>query len=192
MPRVPDLISDALAREVESRQEWDEPPALYSVYVAGSEVRLRDVGFPPSVWTRGRPPAVLTSIAAMAEEYQPVLRKLASPGLYGVAFRCEQYRVALKPGTEEARRAQQQARAHTLHTRADRIEERGIWAVDRAGITYAAVKERVSGETHRITDYPHPGRVQAAGTVPAALDRLIAAYLNVAMPARPDADEEVI
>ena len=57
MGRVADRIMDTLAGEVESRTGWDEPPALFFLYLEGGECRASALPLPDEIWAMDAPPA---------------------------------------------------------------------------------------------------------------------------------------
>lgn len=184
MGRIPDAIADMLVAEIKSRTEWDEAPALYTLYVDGGRARVAHLPFPEVVWSFGEPAAILASIADAGVDGAPALQSVAPAGLYGAAFRCEAWQVdGGKAGTEQRRQALADSHARRLSVRPDRVEIRCVYAVDRAGITYAAVQKRGDSDIQRSITYPKPGD-GFAGTVPDALDRLVTAFLGVSMPER--------
>ena len=73
--------------------------------------------------------------------------------------------------------------AHRIERRSDAKEIRSIYAVDRAGITYAAVQRRGEDDVRRSIAYPGAGS-GFSGTIPRALDQIVTAVLGVAMPGR--------
>lgn len=74
------------------------------------------------------------------------------------------------------------AMAHRIHERADRVEARTMWAVDRAGNVYGALKRRGIDAVPRTTvAYAKAGR-RIGGEVPEALERMVTAMLAVTMP----------
>ena len=186
--RLPDQITGVLAREIAARKEWDEPPCLYFLYVEGGTPRLSPLGLPTEVWETDRPPQVIMGMAVAAGNLAAVLRQAVPPGLYGMAFRHEAWTVAAIPGTAEAAGVERAARQHRLHEHPARIEVRGIWAVDRAGITYMAEQRRGEPAVRRDVSYPEPGQGYS-GTIPEALDLLVTAFLGVTPPARPRTPE---
>lgn len=180
MGRVQDRIAGALAAEVEGRTEWDEPPRLYFLYLEGGEPRLRDLEFPDEWWAADRPPVVLDAVSRCWGEYGDLLARAAPGSLHGAAFRSETWRVATSPpGSPGYAEAERLARAHRLREHPDKVEERTIWAVDRAGITYGAVLERGASQARGQVSYPGPGRKGITGTIPEALERIVAAVLGV-------------
>ena len=184
MGRIPEAIADTLVAEVESRTEWDEAPALYTFYVESGRCRLAQIPLPEMVWSLAAPPAVLASFADAGLDEAVTLQAVAPPGLYGAPFRCEAWEVdGGKPGTEQRRQALADSKARRLNTRADRVEIRSIYGVDRGGVTCAVAQRRGEADVRCSIAYPKPGH-GFAGTIPNALDRLVTAFLGVSMPAR--------
>ena len=182
MGRIADKIASAVATEIAERSEWDEPPGLYFLYLEGGEPRLSQVSIPDRVWAQDRPPQVLDAMSRVMDEWGPVLAAIAPAGLHGAGFYCESWMVEQpEPGTAERSEVQAAAHAHRLHERPDKVEARSMWAVDRAGITYGAVLRRgIDAEPQTQVSYPGPGR-RLSGTIPAALERIVAALLAITL-----------
>jgi glycosyltransferase involved in cell wall biosynthesis len=82
----------------------------------------------------------------------------------------------------EIAEAKADAIAHRIHARADRVEARSMWAVDRAGTVYASMLRRGIDDTPVTqVEYAGPGRTIKGG-IPAALERIVSATLAVTMP----------
>jgi hypothetical protein len=183
--RVADLVMDSLAAEVKSRTEWDEPPALFFLYLEGGRCRARPLPVPDFMWEIDAPPRVLSRMADGLGEVGGLLASVAPEGLHGAAFRCEAWAVdAGMPGTERRSEVSAASMARQLHVHPDRVESRCMYAVDRAGITYSAMRAKGSDEVKRSVSYPKPGKPGFSGIIPNALDRLVTALLGVELPAR--------
>ena len=179
------MIVEALAAAVGSRSEWDEAPALGFVYVENGACRVSELPLPEAIWSTDRPPAVLARLAEGFGEWDDLLQDVAPEGLYGAAFRCEAWEISGgKPGTAERSEAMADSAAHRLHVRPDRKEIRSIYAVDRAGITYSAVQRRGESNVRKSIAYPEPGKHGFSGTIPGALDLIVASLLGVSLPSR--------
>jgi hypothetical protein len=177
-------IAEHLAAEIRRRREWDEPPALHTLYVEGGQPRLGQIPLPDAVWASGPPSQVLLALADLGPDYARMLQSAAPAGLYGLAFRCEVWGISAPAGDEAAlRKMVEDGNARRVHERPDRVELRQIWAVDRARTTYMAMQER--GKTEVRTDIrpPRPGN-DHVGDVFDGLDRLVSAFLGVAVPGR--------
>ncbi len=184
MGRLHDLIADALAAELLARTDWDEPPALCFLYVEAGRPRISALLLPDEMWSADRPPAVLARFAAISTSHSSLLASVAPEGLHGAAFRCEAWEIdAGKPGTARRSEALADSMAHRIEQRPDAKEIRSIYAVDRAGITYAAVQRRGEDDVRRSIAYPGAGS-GFSGTIPCALDQIVTAVLGVAMPGR--------
>jgi hypothetical protein len=185
MGRVQDAICDALVAEIKSRQEWDQPPEVLTVYYRGGEGHLGRLPLPAAIWSSGPPAQILASLADAGGDCAGLLQRLVPPEFYGMAFFSEIWMVSAPEGTAEAddllRRAE--AAGGRVSQMPERVEARSMWAVDRAGTTYSAVRARGSDEVKRGLIYTKPGR-SSAGTIPAALDRMVTAFLGVSMPDR--------
>jgi hypothetical protein len=185
MGRVADRIMDTLVAEVKSRTDWDEPPALYFLYLEGGESRASALPLPDVIWTMDAPPRVLSRLADGAGEFSGLLSSVAPEGLHGAAFRCEAWVVeAGKPGTERYSEATAASMARRLDTHPDRVESRCMYGVDRAGTTYSATQARGQDEVRQSVSYRKPGRPDFSGIIPNALDRLVMAVLEVDLPSR--------
>jgi len=144
---------------------------------------LRQVEVPDFIWGIDRPPAVLARMAEGLGEFSGLLSAVAPEGLHGAAFYCETWTVMQgAPGTAERSELMTDSFAHRLHLRADRVEARSMWSVDRAGITYGAMLRRgVDDEPQTQVSHAGPGR-KIRGDIPAALERIVSAMLAVTMP----------
>jgi hypothetical protein len=184
--RVAELVLDALAAEVKGRTEWDEPPALYFLYLHDGKCHARPLPVPGAVWSADAPPRVLARMADGLGEFSHLLSAVAPEGLHGAAFRCEAWVVdAGKPGTERYSEVTAASMARRLDVHPDRAESRCIYGVDRAGNTYSATQARGEDEIRRSVSYRKPGQPDFSGIVPAALDRLVMSLLGVSLPSRP-------
>jgi hypothetical protein len=187
MGRIADVIADALVAEVKKHTEWDEPPALCFVYVEGGRGRVSELPLPEAIWSVDRPPLVLARCAEAlgGGRVSDLLQRVALEGLHGAAFRCEAWEVdGGRPGTAQRSEAMAEQHAGRLHLHPGRREIRSLYAVDRAGITYAAVQRRGEEEVRRSVVYPKPGGDSFTGTIPSALDRIVTGMLGVSMPPR--------
>lgn len=186
MGDVQDAIGDALAAEITRRKRWDELPAVFTVYYKGGRGHLRRVPLPGMIWATGPTSRVLERIADATETGgMDALRATAEAGLYGAAFFTEIWMASAPEGTAEEADllARGRAAGGRVSKLADRVETRSIYAVDRAGITYTALQAWGSAEVQRDVSYPKAGQ-PAGGAVPAALDRLVKAFLGVSLPDR--------
>jgi hypothetical protein len=180
---IPNAIAATLGAEIRKRREWDEAPALYTLYVEGGRPRLGQIPVPGRMWA-GPPAQILLAMADGMAEFAPLLQSAAGPGLYGAAFRCEAWGVQAPQGDREALRQMiADGNGRRISTRPDRVEVRQLWAVDRARTTYMASQERGSDEV--VTDFrqPDPG-MDHTGDIFTALDGLVSAFLGVTLPGR--------
>ena len=184
-----DSILSALRRALEQRTEWDEEPALYFLYMDGLGARLSQAAVPYGAW-RGRPPEALEEMSYALQNGAGELRPAAPKSLYGMAFRCEAYYAVANERTNpgSGRRLEEDARARRISQRPDRVEIRFIQAVDRDGTVYYVSQRRDTGEVSSdVIPADDAEGAQVGGTVPEALDRMVAALLGVAMPPRAEA-----
>lgn len=182
MSSVTDRIAGALTAEV-GRRGWDEPPALYFLYLEGGQPRLSQILVPLRMWALDRPPQVLERLSRATGKWAPLLQATAPEGLHGAAFYCETWAVdQAPPGTAERSEVEADAWAHRLYLRDDRVEARSMWAVDRAGILYNALLRR-DVDTVPLMSMHHPGPDgrPAVGTVPEALGRIVSSILGVGL-----------
>lgn len=185
MGRVADLVMDTLVAEVKSRTGWDEPPALFFLYLEGGKCRASALPLPDEIWALDAPPRVLSRLADGSGEFSGLLQAAAPEGLFGAGFRCEAWAVTGgKPGSRREREVTAASKARQLHVHPDRVESRCMYAVDRAGTTYSATLARGGDEVKRSVSYRKPGRADFGGIIPDALDRLVTAVLGVQFPAR--------
>jgi hypothetical protein len=187
MGRVQDAVTAALAAEVSSRTEWDERPGLYFIRYSGGECSLRRFPLPDAIWASGPPAEILAAIADGLGLFGAPLRAATPPDLHDAAFYCEVWMATARHGTAEADDLLGRARAAggKVSQLADRVEARNLHAVDRAGITYAAIRQRGGGVQTGVS-YPKAA-VPFTGAIPRALDKLVTALLAVDLPERPRA-----
>jgi hypothetical protein len=183
MGRVQDAICDALAAEISGRQEWDELPGLYFLYLEDRKCRVSRMGVPDALWASGPPPSVLSALADYLGEISGLLQPIAPGTLHGAAFYTETWTVPQPDaGTAERSEVMADAMAHRIYTRPDRVEARTMWAVDRAGIVYGALQRRDIDPVPRTTvAYPKAG-ARIGGDVPKALERMVTAMLAETTP----------
>lgn len=184
MSKLRDAILAAAVAELEARIAWDEPPALYFIYLNDGSPRFSELLLPDEIWEADRPPQVLARMAASAGRHSDFLRPHVPPSLIGVAFRFEGWQVVVeRDASEEAiARADLDARRHQIHQRPDRVEVRCIEAVDRAGTVYSAMFRRDGAKDLHTSE-------KTTGTVPQALDSLLMSLLGVTLPGRPSDDD---
>ncbi len=179
--RTASTVLRSLVAEARGRPRWDEPPALYFIYMSRGQARLEKAPVPDWAWVP-EPAAGLFALASSAAERAAARPK---PGLHAVAFRGEAWLAEAELGTPQAGELARDATARRVRYRADRREVRQVTAVDRGGSTYEVTLYRDTGET--LTHVRAQGQVQAAtGAVPDALDLLIRAYLGISLPPRGD------
>lgn len=183
MGKVQERIAAALAAEVGSRACWDEPPALFWLALERGVPQLVPAPVAPGTWSLAPPAAVLSGLADGCAEYAGPLQRSAPDGLHGAAFYSEIWTVMHRPDdTAGIARSTEDARAHRIHERPDRVEARTMWAVDRAGTVYAALLRRgIDDVPLTQVEYPGPGRT-IKGSIPASLERIVSAVLAVTMP----------
>ena len=206
MSRQHYAISRALARTIEQRREWDEPPEVYRLHVKQGRALLRPLPVPLVVWDAARPPEVLGQLceAMVHTGFRPPPWTEADGELYGVAFRHEGWWVETKPGTMAHQTARQMGAQHQLYRHPARVEIRMMYAVDREQITYSATQYRADPQTpaEQLIAYPD-GRgegfgpkveellasmgaeVHPAGAIVEALDRMVELLLGVKPLERP-------
>jgi hypothetical protein len=184
--RAADLILGAMAAEVKGRTKWDEPPALFFLYLSDGECHARNLHVPDRYWSGRNPASVLSLMADRLGEFSDLLQQVAPEHLHGAAFYTETWTVEQPPaGTAERSEVMADALAHRVHTRPDKVEARSMWAVDRGGVLYSALQRRgIDGAPSVRAYYPKPGAPAVSGTVPKALERIVTAMLADAMPGR--------
>jgi hypothetical protein len=154
---------------------------LSFLYLEGGEPALRAVPVPDAMWGIDRPPQVLDAMSRCLGDFEWLLRSAAPEGLHGAAFRCEAWTVESKPGAGDEEEVKRESRAKRLHLHPRRVEERSMWAVDRAGILYGAMLARGGAPARVQVDYPKPGGRLITGTIPEALERIVASVLGVTL-----------
>lgn len=102
MGMVQDAVSDALAAEISSHREWDEPPAVHPLYVTGGACRLGRLPLPDAIWMTAPPAQVLAALADCAGDYAGRLQAMAPGELHGVAFFTEIWMASARYGSAEA------------------------------------------------------------------------------------------
>ncbi len=183
MSGIPDAIAAELAAELRRRREWDEPPCVYTVHVDRGRCRLMPVWVPDRIWMTGPPGEILARMAKAGMNIAGPLQSMATPDLYGAAFRCEMWQVHAALGDQGAvRKLVEDGNARRIWSRPDRIEVRQLCAVDRTRITYLATQPR-GGDAGTVIQRPEPG-LDHAGVIPEALDQLVSAFLGVTLPER--------
>ena len=180
-PELSRRILHALARELCPRVRiWGEPPDLLFAYSEDGEVGVRGLDLPGVLWLMGPTAQVLSDLADGAERIMPMWEHVTPPGVLGVGLRCE----ARSTGDLDAVELSALSLAEMLVRPAEnRI--RFACAVDRNGNTYSVETDpagRVIGG--RIVQ-PADRHSAAFGSIPDALDRLLAAVLGMPMPRRP-------
>jgi hypothetical protein len=186
MGKVQDAVVGAMTAEIAARTEWDEPPCLYFLYLEDGKCRLSRFPVPDAVWGSGPPAGVLSAMADCIAGFSGLLHPIAPGTPHGAAFYTETWTVLQPPpGTAERSEVMADAMAHKVHTRSDRVEARTMWAVDRAGIIYGALRRRDIDKTPRTTvTYPKAAR-RIGGEVPDALGRMVTAMLAETWSGRP-------
>jgi hypothetical protein len=186
MGKLHDAIGAMLCGELDARTEWDEPPQLYRLHVSSGVPRLVPVRIPLPMWEMARPPEVLAFIADGMADHG--LRNHEAD-LHGMAFRHEGWLVEVEEpatlGRAEVRRTHEMALDHTLNTHPDRIEVRMLYAVDRAGITYATEVRRGADHARCLVVYPSTDpEVVPTGSVLDALDSMVQTLTSVELAPR--------
>lgn len=173
-----DGILDAMAAELERRQEWDEAPALYFLYDNPDGLHLSQLDIPADRWALDRPPEVLRWLAERLASSGGFLSALAPQGLCAVAFRFEAWTVA-GPAADPLLRATAEldAHDHVLHLRPDRVEARMMMAAGQDGTIYQVVHCRDGQVVPRLSSGPlgEGGSGTFGGSVPQSLSMIIAA-----------------
>jgi hypothetical protein len=167
MGRTQDAVLEALSAELGRRTAWGERPGLHAVYLEDGEAHLAALPVEIEVWSSGATGEVLSAVADLYASRSGILRRVASPELFGAAF------------FSETRMAAQLA----VPKLAGRKESRHIWAVDLDGVAYAAWQLR--GGTEITTNVTSPGAdLPMLGRVPQSLGRIVTAMTGVALPGR--------
>ncbi|MEU7640961.1 hypothetical protein AB0C11_33670 [Streptomyces sp. NPDC039016] len=169
-------IAAKCAEYLDRRTEWDEPPALLGLFAEGDQgLRLERFPLPLEMWEMGPAGVMLGRYAQLVveSEMEPI------PDLVAVAFRCEAFalRDDASPQAEEViRRRMAGGSAPRNADVPGRVEQRMLSAVDTNGRHYMTTADRLANgsaapaATEVFTDEQDP-----TGSIPAALDRLIAA-----------------
>jgi hypothetical protein len=207
MGQLHDTIVGELARELEARTAWDEPPALYFLALRGKQARLIDVEVPLVFWKSGRAPDVLEKLAVSLAVAGVAPNPPPGWVVHGAAFRHEGWWVDVdtkdRPATKHAAAL---AAEHRLVDHPQRVEIRMMYAVDRAGITYSSTGYRGEGAAETMISYPTgravahgphveealggttgPLKVQPTGAVVEALDLIVSVLTGVKLPTRASA-----
>jgi hypothetical protein len=172
-------IAAALAAEVASRSEWDEPPGLHFLYVEQGKPRLKLQRLPLEFWSVAPPPHVLAMMARAWSFHAPLLSSVAPEGLHGAAFYCESWTVVEPPpGTAEKSELMADWHARRVYTRSDKVQARSIWAVDRDGIAYSAIqRDRLDMAPVAGVHDPRAGE-SLSGTVIEALGSIVSTLIG--------------
>lgn len=172
-------------RHLLARTAWDEPPELFGVYVEHGRARLVPAQLPGYIWTSQRPAVVLHRVANRARNMASLLQSLVPAGLYGMAFRCETWAVDSTPGDpDQWARDAADSKAHRLHLRPDRYEERFMHIVDRSGAMHVVMLKRGDAVCRSAAN------ADMRGAIPEALDAILVAMLGVTLPQRPTEDDK--
>lgn len=174
-PAVLEAVHTAMAHHIATRDQWDEPPAMYNLYLEDGQAAIPEDHplIPQIFWHNASPPQRLREFAAalrssgagtMLSAHQP-------PSLIGVLFRVEMW-MTLDAAAFDSLRPGDIAR------RADRIEARLAWVILRRqpGILISATLRR---------DQPGVVEIHSGGCMP-SVDGLQAALIDFAsayMPA---------
>jgi hypothetical protein len=115
--------------------------------------------------------------------------QLRSPDadLHGMAFRHEGWEVVTDDPHRnrfQARRVAELANEHKLSTHPQRVEIRLMYAVDRAGITYAIQQARGSAEPDRALIFPGSTDALSTGTVVDSLDLMVTTLTGIRLMPR--------
>jgi hypothetical protein len=182
------MVLAAMTAEIRRRRKWDEPPALYPIYLKGRSARLGPSLTPNAVWHAAPPPEILAALAVIAAG-SDAMRRVAPPDLFAVGFFCETWVAVqpLDPGRDpvtQTREFDEIVRAAGGPSKlADRKESRYMWAVDRDGFTCSAWQVR--GDRTIITSVDAPGAAYPAeGSVVRSLDRIVTAMTGATLPRR--------
>ncbi|SIA23266.1 Uncharacterised protein [Mycobacteroides abscessus subsp. massiliense] len=170
-------IADALTANVAERRNWDEPAQVYWIYLSKGRTRLAKLPAINALLRLSRPAVVLATLAQAATDRRSELRRSIPAELCGVAFFSEAWTVQFDT-PDEIDEAVRNRETEPLSQHSRRVEQRGLFAVDRSGRHY--VVTQVRGEDIQTkTEQPGGNEHEWSGTVLSSLDRLLTAALGV-------------
>jgi hypothetical protein len=176
------LILGALARELHpGRRTWGEAPDVLMLYTSHGRMRAGGLRLPDALWAKAETAMVLAWVADCAEDMTAAWRPEVPVSLVAVGMRCEAWYVRDLQPDEVGTLSMAEVRAHPRATKG-----RFACAVDRNAITYGVETDAegtlLGGRVVKAGDRSE----SASGAIPEALDRILAAFLNIRMPVRPD------
>lgn len=123
MNQVEKAIADALVANVAARRRWDEPAELYWVSLAKGRIKLSRIPSVQSMFAISRPAVVLSTLAQAAADRRHEVRRSIRPGICGVAFFAEAWKVQYATD-EEVREAVNRRDTEPLSAHPRRVEQR--------------------------------------------------------------------
>lgn len=180
MNQIEQSIAAALVDNIAGRRRWDEPAELYWLNLAKGRIRLVRIPAMQTMFTLGRPPVVLASLAHAATDHRHEIRRSVPVGLCGVAFFSEAWTVEYH-NDEELREAVRRRDTEPLSANPRRVEQRALIAVERSGSHFYVTQPRGPRGGNIRTDFERRGTPDSphSGVIPTALDDLLAAVLDV-------------
>lgn len=165
-----DLFATAVAADM-----WDITPELGYVISTPEGIELVHMGIHDHHWTVLRPVELIELVALNgANPDAPTIKMLEGCAMIGVLLLNEGWGVAVDTN-DKAKEAEvsEQAKAHTLHERADRVEVRLLSVVTVEGMRYGMQHFRGKDEPGElITDDSRTGAI-LDGAIYEALDKLL-------------------
>lgn len=161
----------------ENELGWDRPANLYFLReTEDAEVELIEMGIPPMIALAMDvmgPGIVFDTISRHVEDMSMANMPVPQDWI-GVLFLAEAWMVTAE-GPEEYEKLRPQAEARNLHVHPDKVEIRGLNALDAKGRTYTVVRKR-DGEVELKydEDKSHPD----SGAIPEGLRRVVDAMLR--------------
>lgn len=180
MSETEQSIADTLTANVAERRNWDEPAEAYWIYLSKGRTRLAKLPAIHALLRLSRPAVVLATLAQAATDMRSELRRSIPAELCGVAFFSEAWTVQYDT-PEEIDEAVRNRDTEPLSQHSRRVEQRGLFAVDRRGCHYVVTQVR-GEEVHMKIEQPGGNVHEWSGTVLSSLDRLLTAALGVEIP----------
>ncbi|SHX97306.1 Uncharacterised protein [Mycobacteroides abscessus subsp. abscessus] len=177
MSETEQSIADALTANIAERRNWDEPAQAYWIYLSKGRTRLAKLPAINALLRLSRPAVVLATLAQAASDRRSELRRSIPAELCGAAFFSEAWTVQYD-SPEEIDEAVRNRETEPLSQHSRRVEQRGLFAVDRSGRHYVVTQVRgedIQTKTEQAGGTEH----EWSGSVLTSLDRLLTAALGV-------------
>lgn len=177
MSETEQSIADTLTANIAERRNWDESAEVYWIYLSKGRTRLTKLPAIQALLRLSRPAVVLATLAQTATDRRSELRRSIPAGLCGVAFFSEAWTVKYD-NAEQIDEAVRNRDTEPLSQHARRVEQRGMFAVDRSGRHYVVTQVR-GEEIQTKIEQAGGNEHEWSGSVLSSLDQLLTAALGV-------------